>query len=134
MPLMEWKPSYSVGIASFDEDHQKLIRMLNELNHALQERKGKLVIGSILMRLMEYTDYHFSAEETAMRLREYEGYAHHRDEHRILAAKVRDYVSEFTSGNALISINVLCFLRDWLENHMIREDQAYSECLRGIEA
>jgi hemerythrin len=36
MPLMTWTPKLSVGVAVLDEDHKKLVGMVNELYDAMQ--------------------------------------------------------------------------------------------------
>lgn len=132
MALMEWTPAYSVGVDRFDQDHQQLIRILNELNDAMTERRGKIVIGSVLFDLVRYTERHFTAEETAMKRCGYVGYEPHCEEHRVLRQKVRAFVAEYESGNALISVDVLWFLRDWLQSHILKSDRAYSECLSSL--
>lgn len=129
MPLIEWTPSYSVGVERFDDDHQQLFRLLNELNDAMRERRGKSVIGMVLSELVAYTQHHFAAEEVAMKRCGYGRYQEHRDEHDALTKRVREFAAEYERGNALVSVDVLCFLRDWLENHILHSDRAYAECL-----
>jgi hemerythrin len=36
MPLMTWNTSYSVGVAQFDHEHQRLFALINELGDAIQ--------------------------------------------------------------------------------------------------
>jgi len=129
MPLIEWIPAYSVGVSEFDHDHQQIMRMLNELNDAMRERRGKLVVGRILTELLAYTERHFGAEEAAMKRCGYPKYQQHYTEHRSLTQRVKLFSAEFELGDALISIDVLYFLRDWLETHILQSDRAYAECL-----
>lgn len=131
MPLMEWKPSYSVGVEKFDADHRRLMELLNQLNDAMLARQGKLVIGSVLKELLEYTERHFSAEERAMLRCGYEGLDQHVKQHRALTERVRLLVSEYELGDTLISVEVLSFLRDWLDGHILGTDQGYAQCLKS---
>ena len=48
MPCMTWKDSMSVGVPSIDEQHKKLVGMLNELFEGMNVGKGKEVLGRIL--------------------------------------------------------------------------------------
>jgi hemerythrin len=41
MALIDWDASYSVQVDEIDQQHQKLIAMINELNEAMKQRKGK---------------------------------------------------------------------------------------------
>jgi hemerythrin len=134
MPLMEWKPDYSVGVPEFDNDHRHLMQMLNDLNDAMREKKGRAVIGLILSELLKYTERHFGAEEAAMKRSAYPHYEIHRAQHRELTERVRAFASEYALGDSLISVEVLYFLREWLESHILKSDLAYRECLAGARA
>jgi hemerythrin len=49
MPLMKWDAEYSVRVQEFDGHHQQLFKMVNDLNDAMQARKGKEVLGQVLL-------------------------------------------------------------------------------------
>jgi hypothetical protein len=57
MPLMEWDKKMSVGVALLDTDHQKLVKMLNDLYAAMVEGHGKDSLGKILDELTAYTKF-----------------------------------------------------------------------------
>ena len=63
MPLFVWNDSYSVKVAELDNQHKKLIGLINQLYDAMKEGKGKDVLEVIFTELIEYTKNHFSAEE-----------------------------------------------------------------------
>ena len=48
MPLMTWTDRMSVGVAVLDEDHRKLVAMVNELYDAMQAGQGKEKLGRVL--------------------------------------------------------------------------------------
>ena len=55
MPLMNWTDKLSVGVAVIDDDHKKLVGMVNELYDAMQSGRGKDSLGRILDGLVQYT-------------------------------------------------------------------------------
>jgi hemerythrin len=55
MPLMTWTEKLSVGVGVLDEDHKKLVGMLNELYDAMQAGHGRDSLGRILNALVQYT-------------------------------------------------------------------------------
>ena len=55
MPLMNWTEKLSVGVAVIDDDHKKLVAMVNELYDAMQAGRGKDTLGRILDGLVQYT-------------------------------------------------------------------------------
>jgi hemerythrin-like metal-binding protein len=130
MALFEWKQDYSVSVKQFDCDHKKLFSLVNELNDAMAHGQGRLVIGNVLQRLLQYTRSHFAAEEAAMRAADFDGLAVHVAEHRELTEKVEKFAEDYTGGRTSVTIDVLYFLRDWLEHHVCQTDHQYSEPLR----
>jgi hypothetical protein len=48
MALYDWNESYSVGVKTMDDQHKKLIGMINQLHDAMKEGKGSSEIGSVL--------------------------------------------------------------------------------------
>jgi len=126
MPLYEWTPSCSVRVKEFDKQHQRLFGMINDLNAAMQARRGRAAIGTILAGLTAYAEEHFTAEETAMRRTSYPKVAEHHEEHQDFTKHISEFLAEYQSGNTLISISVLRFLNDWLQNHILRSDQEYA--------
>jgi len=76
-----------------------------------------------------YTRDHFSAEEEMMARAAYPGLAEHQTRHRDLTSKVERYVARFERGEIALNAHLLHFLRDWLTNHIQKEDLAYSPCM-----
>jgi hemerythrin-like metal-binding protein len=129
MALFEWTEEYSVSVKRFDGEHKKLFSLLNELNEAMAKGQGRLVVSNVLQQLLTYTREHFAAEETAMRAVAFVGLASHMAEHRALTQKVEKFSADYSKGDTSITIDVLYFLRDWLENHILATDRQYREAL-----
>src|SRR5215467_4600030 len=66
MPLFTWSPSYSVKVKRFDDDHQQLFSIINELHEGMSKGRGKEILHDVLTRLLRYTERHFTAEEAVM--------------------------------------------------------------------
>ena len=64
--MITWNPTYSVQNAEIDQQHQKLLALLGELETAMLEGRGAEILGNTLDQVLEYTDYHFSTEEGLM--------------------------------------------------------------------
>ncbi|MDX9703287.1 MAG: bacteriohemerythrin [Candidatus Auribacterota bacterium] len=126
MALIEWNQSYSVNVCEIDEQHKKLIALLNELYDAMKAGKSKDVLTKTLKGLIDYTVYHFGAEEKYMHKFNYPGYLSHKGEHEKLVRKVVDFQKEFEKGNASISIDLMNFLKDWVSGHIQGTDKKYS--------
>lgn len=127
---LAWNDSLAVGNTFIDNDHQKLIDMVNRLHILMQEGKGKDVLGKVLHNLISYTQEHFLREEDLMRKIAYPGRNEHKNEHEKLLEQVLDLQKKYESGAGTLSIQVLHFLRDWLINHIGKSDVALAAASR----
>ena len=126
MALIQWNDSLSVNVAEIDRQHQKLVVMLNEMNDALKQGKGKEVLGKILNDLTSYTATHFKTEEKYFALYRYPETAGHKKEHLAFVKKVSDFKDGFEKGKFSVTIELMQFLCDWLKNHIKGTDKKYS--------
>jgi hemerythrin len=126
MPLMTWTEKLSVGVAVLDEDHKRLVSMVNELYDAMQAGHGKETLGRILNDLVHYTKEHFAREEKLFAQSVYPAALAHKHEHDALTQQVIEVQQKYMSGaGAALSIDVLRFLKSWLINHIQGSDQKY---------
>lgn len=127
--LIEWSPQFSIGIDEMDNQHKKLINIINGLNDALAEGKAKETVGTVLGELLDYTETHFTEEEAFMQRGNYSELEGHKKIHRFFTDKIRDLKKQHENGTAMISRDVLVFLKDWLVNHIAKMDKKYSAVL-----
>jgi len=125
MAFFTWTESMSVGVTEFDNHHKKLIELLNTLFDAMKEGKSKEVIGNVLDELVKYTEYHFQAEESKMKEFGYPGLAGQQAEHMKFVEQITAYDRKYKSGDLLLSVDMLQFMKDWLSNHILKTDMAY---------
>jgi hemerythrin-like metal-binding protein len=127
MSLINWTNNFSVKVDKFDEQHQKLIDILNHLYDSMSNGEGSKVLGQLLKELIDYTQYHFSAEEDAFKRYNYPEESEHRKAHRELLDKALELQEKHASGELSITIDVLNFLNDWVQNHILKMDKNYAD-------
>jgi hemerythrin len=131
MAFIDWKESYNTGVGPIDEQHQRLVELINELHSAMKQAKSKEVIGEVISELAKYTQYHFTDEEKYMQRANYPKLLEHKKEHDDFVAHVSDYKGRFDRGEVMLSIDVLNFLQDWLVDHIEGSDQDYVSYVNG---
>lgn len=129
MALLAWSSKYSVGVQSLDGQHTGLFDILNELHAAMMKGQSQAAIGTLLKKLVRYTQDHFSAEEAMMAKTSYPGLAQHRAKHKELTNQVNEFVARYERGENSLTVSLLNFLRDWLTNHIQHEDALYGPWL-----
>lgn len=125
MALFVWDDKFSVNVKEIDEQHKRLIGMINELHDGMKSGSGKTALAPVLKRLIDYTMYHFSTEERYMVQHKYPGELAHKAEHKKFTDKVIDFHKKFESGSLAVTHEVMTFLRDWLTNHIMVTDKKY---------
>jgi hemerythrin-like metal-binding protein len=134
MAFFEWEDSFSVNVAEIDQQHRRLIALVNELYEAI-ERSDNLAtlesvmkeldtVVSVISELMNYASVHFSTEEKYMIEYEYPAYSEHYDEHRRFVDKVETFRQDFAKEKTRLSIDVAEFIRDWWRSHILGADKA----------
>jgi len=126
MAFYEWQDSFSVGVKEMDDQHKKLIAILNHLHDAMKSGKATKEISLIIDEMVEYTKFHFIAEEKLMDEKKYIGLASQKAEHAAFVKKAQEFQSEVNSGKLAVSLDVLNFLKDWLTHHILIIDMKYS--------
>lgn len=131
MALLEWTAKYSVNIKEMDEQHKKLFDMINELHDAMKGGRGKEVLGGIFTGLIQYVGTHFAAEERLMSAHAYAGYIAQKAEHDKLTKKALELQKNFQEDAPVVTMEVMNFLKDWLQTHILGSDKKYGPFLNS---
>jgi hemerythrin len=131
MGFIKWNAGYSVKIAEIDEQHKKLIGLVNDMYDAMSVGKGRDILAQVLAEVIDYTEYHFNTEERLFEQYDYPERARHKNIHDELTTKARKLKETHDQGNQLITIDVMLFLSDWLNVHILEEDKKYSSFLNS---
>ena len=124
--MIQWDNSLSVNVSEIDSQHQKLVKMINELNDAMRAGKSKDMLGKIVNGLISYVQVHFSTEEKYFDKFKYPEIVEHKKEHNLFTAKVSEFASKFKKGEVGLSIPLMDFRSDWLGKHIKGTDKKYS--------
>ncbi|WP_040567411.1 bacteriohemerythrin [Magnetospirillum molischianum] len=123
MPLPQWIETLSVGVPLMDLQHRTIIDMLNRLAGSL-EAGTSAMIEQGLDDLIEYTRFHFDAEERLMRSCNYPGLDEHQAEHQRLITEIQ--ALRWRGGNAKMArTEIIEILSKWAIHHIVDKDLAY---------
>ena len=131
MALIEWNQAYSVKVQRFDDQHKKLFELINQLHLAMMEGRGEAVLGDVIQSLIIYTEAHFGEEIKTLQANGYPELAKHKAEHDKFVAQVLDLRKKFQTGHSLLTVSTQSLLKDWLVNHIQKEDSSYSPFLNA---
>ncbi len=128
---VEWDDSLSVGIAVIDEDHKKLLGLINNLQTAAHYHTGEAFERQALDELVNYTKFHFQREEGLMRERGYAELEGHKAQHAAMIAEVGQVLQAYETDRERTIDNLCQYLKQWLIKHIGGTDQLYAPYLRS---
>ncbi len=126
MALAMWTEQYRVGVPVIDGQHQGLFRLTHDLLDATAKGHGTDILDSILNDLIQETRAHFLDEEAMLVRCRYPGYASHRAEHQALIRQVLELQRALRAGETAVTIQVVQFLANWLDQHIRKSDLLYA--------
>ena len=117
MPLLEWKPEYSVGNTAIDYEHEQMIAQINLLYEQLFDPQDGGNIEAVLGEIHADISTHFALEERLMREAAYLEYEEHKNDHEDLLDQILDLIDGFyedpKKGQKLLKSE----LSDWFGRH-----------------
>jgi hemerythrin len=131
---IKWSKEYSIGIEYIDQDHKKLLHLLNQFSIAYDYAQCEEFEREALEDLVSYTKYHFKREEKLMEDYGYPGLEEHQVEHQAMIDKVEEYVTIYNREGHDSLKQVTNLLTYWLINHIQESDKQYRDYLIELGA
>jgi hemerythrin-like metal-binding protein len=131
MALFSWGRKYSVGVKVLDDQHAEFMNGLNNFHTAMMNGEVQSVAGPMLCKLVAGAREHFATEEKMMAAANFPGLAEHHALHEGLLTHVEEYQARIQQGDTSLHLPLLVFVRAWLVDHMLHEDQKYVPWLTG---
>ncbi len=126
MSLLKWSNFFSVGVDDIDEQHKKIVQMLNDMYDGISDCQGNEATNRVLPELLEYTRQHFSFEEEYMKELSFPGYSEHIQKHSELTDQVQQLCDDLKNNIDVNQLELAVFLVDWLKEHIMDEDMQYA--------
>jgi hemerythrin len=126
MEPVQWSDKFSVGVEELDQQHQRMIQMLNRLlSRREQVDTHSETISDLINDMTHYAQEHFTTEEYMMEVYGYPGLEEHKRQHRAYREKVVDFSTAVMVGVETVPERLLAYLIDWWTHHILEEDMKY---------
>jgi hemerythrin len=127
---LQWREQLSVGNDLIDADHQRLIEIINLADHSLRTvNRAELVTA--LDQLFKYSQVHFGLEEKIAAAVGYPNVSQIHASHESLLEKLTQLTQQIgAKWDATAAEHFGAFLREWLINHVIKEDMLLKPYLK----
>lgn len=120
---MKWIPEYNTGIDVIDDQHKRILDYINEINQAVA-KSDRVQIKNIIDNIIDYTQSHFTFEESLQEEADYKYRVPHKRVHDLFIKKIESYRDRFEMGQT-IEGELHEVLSKWLINHIQHDDADY---------
>lgn len=134
--VFDWNKSFETGIDKIDQQHFKLVSLINALGAGLIDANNQdsVALQPLIDALYAYAQHHFDTEESLMHqagvLPKYQ--KHHHALHQGFLTQLEQF-STALNQNGLEVVSLFDFLCQWLALHVLEEDMAATDQIRSIE-
>ena len=125
-------PEFNIASnAQTDHEHEVQLGLLQALCSAAAENSDAAVAGEILERLLAYSEAHFTSEELLMRLKSYDEYEDHLDDHNHMVEVLQDIATQHAAGNSALVAGKAAEILGFIVHHIDTRDRRFADYVRN---
>lgn len=132
MDLIEWSEDNKVNIKPIDDQHQQMVKTVNELYSLLGSQK-KEATKYLIRKLVDDTKIHFDIEEKLMKDGKFKNYISHKLEHDRFGNDINNFYSKFSNGEAEVNLEFLNVIKRWFFNHIEINDRKLGDYINSLD-
>lgn len=137
MEKFHWNDTYSVGVSQMDDEHKKILSIINQMVEHPETSERSETISDILGQLTTYAYEHFDHEEKLLEEHGYPDLNSQRVEHRKFRRRIATFCSNIMSDRNrqyTAPEDLLEYLMAWWKDHILVSDKKYGVffAARGI--
>ncbi len=124
---LTWQADFSVQVKELDEQHQRLINLINDLIDCLNSSSANDKYVKDLVKDLKVDEaQHFATEEKYFVKFSYPEAELHTAKHRQFLEACEKIEKLYTQDTLLYVTNLIYFLEEWWINHILGDDKKYS--------
>lgn len=132
MRELVWDKTLSVSVDEIDQDHRRLVELLNLFSRAVAEGESPEYREALLEELITCTVWHFRHEERLMLKHNYPGFAEHKAEHDELIESAAAFQQKYLQNEQKMNEADFDYLEHWLTEHILVMDMKLGDWLAGV--
>ena len=135
--ILPWSEKYLTGIPEIDEQHKRLVHLVNLLATSITNQPDISYMNYIFTELTEYSMYHFQTEEDIWHefFADDSWEAEHEEEHNNFVSVIISLEKEEnTKPLGEVLENALSFLTHWLAHHILESDKRMAQVALAVQS
>ncbi len=134
--IFVWGAKYETGIREVDQQHKKLVRLINSLARMQAEQVDPDQLLKVFDELADYAVYHFKTEEDLMHRYQIDAEfeASHVKSHALFVQQALDARAAANENPGEVTGQALTFLTKWLISHILGTDMRMAKEILALES
>lgn len=135
--IFPWNDKFSIGIEQLDEQHHRLIDLLNRLAGHMSRRASDDLLQSAFDDLTAYALFHFESEEAvwhSVLSGDTWETAHQQSHQKFVLEVLRIKALEGTQTRQAVQDSLLSFLMHWLVFHILESDKLLAKVVISVQS
>lgn len=122
MELVNWDSEFEIGHKELDEQHKKLIGLLNNIIEDCNRNNSSKLIADTLEQMLEYSFIHFKTEEKLLLEAGIPNFEEHKKQHKDFVKKISELCFSSINNNYTIADEITVHLKKWVVEHILVSD------------
>jgi diguanylate cyclase (GGDEF)-like protein/hemerythrin-like metal-binding protein/PAS domain S-box-containing protein len=133
--IFPWNEQFETGLKKVDEQHQKLVQILNKLAANQANLANEEALNKIFEELLDYTDYHFKTEEGiwSQYFGDDEWFSEHEKTHNTFIEEIINVKNDPTKSFDDAIYELILFLAQWLAYHILDTDKRLAQVVLQLQ-
>ncbi len=113
-----------------DREHQVQLALLEKLCLALESGADGSQTSQLLTELIDYSEAHFMSEELLMRMKSYDDFEDHQDDHMHMLEVLRSFATQLASGQLPVVTAQARDMLGFVSQHIATRDKRLADHVR----
>lgn len=114
-----------------DREHEVQLDLLQALCAAAGKQQDPASLGAILDQLIAYSEAHFASEEILMRMKSYDDYEDHVEEHNRMLETLQEIAADHAAGKSALVAGKAEQVLGFISNHIATRDRRLADRVRN---
>ncbi len=132
--IFPWNNNFNTGIAIVDEQHRKLVDLLNTLAAHIANQSDEIELDDVFHELTAYADFHFRTEEEIWKshLNSDPRFTAHLKVHESFVTKISLMKDSLNPSEGALE-EIVKFLTHWLAYHILDDDKRMAKTVQALD-
>jgi hemerythrin len=113
-----------------DREHQVQLELLQKLCQAIDTGLNASTVNELLGELISYSEVHFMSEELLMRMKSYDDYEEHQEDHFRMLDALRDIAANNVAGRSALMAGKAHEVLGFINQHIATRDKRLADYVR----